>query len=165
VAITPPSDIVLDVARAADPERYRAAVERLARLRAAAGAETTGAPRSADGRATVDGPTGRAAPHALAAHGHGHSHGMPIPRRRLDAYGQFEAFVLQSFIESMLPRNATNVYGRGTAGEIWRSMLAEKMGEELARSGQVGIARRLAAAAPAPDAVPAPDGPPTSGRS
>ena len=65
-------------------------------------------------------------------------------RRRLDAYGQFEAFVLQSCIQSMLPRNATNVYGKGSAGEFWRSMLAEKMGEELARSGQVGIARRLA---------------------
>ena len=36
VAITPPSDIVLDVARAADPEKYRVAAERLARLRATA---------------------------------------------------------------------------------------------------------------------------------
>ena len=34
VAITPPTDIVLDVARAADPDAYRAAAERLARLRA-----------------------------------------------------------------------------------------------------------------------------------
>ena len=67
------------------------------------------------------------------------------PRRRLDAYGQFEAFVLQSFVQSMLPKNATNVFGKGSAGEFWKSMLAEKMGEELARSGQVGIARRLAA--------------------
>jgi hypothetical protein len=33
VAIKPPSDIVLDVARAADPEKYRMAAERLARLR------------------------------------------------------------------------------------------------------------------------------------
>jgi len=66
-------------------------------------------------------------------------------RSRLDASGQFEAFVLQSFVQSMLPKNATNVYGRGTAGEVWRSMLAEKIGEELARSGQVGIAQRLAA--------------------
>ena len=67
------------------------------------------------------------------------------PRRRLDAYGQFEFFVLQSFVQSMLPKNATNVFGKGSAGEFWKSMLAEKMGDELARSGQVGIARRLAA--------------------
>jgi Rod binding domain-containing protein len=71
----------------------------------------------------------------------------------LDAYGQFESYVLQSFLQSMLPRNATNVYGRGSAGEFWRSMLAEKMGDELARSGQVGIARRLAAG-PTPSSQP-----------
>jgi hypothetical protein len=65
--------------------------------------------------------------------------------RWLDAYGQFEAFVLQTFVQSMLPKNATSVFGSGTAGEVWKSMLAEKMGGELARSGQVGIARRLAA--------------------
>ena len=74
---------------------------------------------------------------------------MPAPARSRAAgsiaYGQFEAFVLQSFVQSMLPKNATNVFGKGSAGEFWKSMLAEKMGDELARSGQVGIARRLAA--------------------
>jgi Rod binding domain-containing protein len=44
----------------------------------------------------------------------------------------------------MLPKNATNVYGKGTAGEVWRSMLAERIGEELAKSGEIGIADRLA---------------------
>lgn len=91
------------------------------------------------------------------------------PHRRLDAYGQFEAFILQSFVQSMLPKNATNVYGRGTAGEIWRSMLAERIGEELARSGQVGIAQRLAAAANRNQAAnenePAPAAPVEQGRS
>jgi hypothetical protein len=84
-------------------------------------------------------------------------------RRRLDAYGQFEAFVLQSFIESMLPRNAINVFGRGSAGEFWRSMLAEKMGGELARGGSVGIATRLAATGPHPvhPIVSTTAGPPT----
>ena len=53
--------------------------------------------------------------------------------------------MLQSFVQSMLPKNATSVFGKGTAGEVWSSMLAEKMGDELARSGQVGIAQRLAA--------------------
>ena len=133
MAITPPTDIVLDVARAADPERYRAAVERLARLRA--GAEVQSSPSQA------------AEPSAARP-----AAGLPLEagnraqsRRRLDAYGQFEAFVVQSFLQSMLPRNATTVFGRGSAGEFWRSMLAEKMGDELARSGQLGIAARLAA--------------------
>ena len=138
MAITPPSDIVLDVARAADPEKYRAAVERLTRLRATAAASTA---------------TFMPATQAPAAPCHRHRvllpPAMPAPVRnhaaRLDAYGQFESFVLQSFVQSMLPKNATNVFGKGSAGEFWKSMLAEKMGDELARSGQVGIARRLAA--------------------
>jgi peptidoglycan hydrolase FlgJ len=139
VAINPASDIVLDVARAADPEKYRAAVERLARLRAAApsdevfmppmGPQVPAAPASAP-ETTVPGP----------------AYASPAGERRpqLDAYGKFEAFVLQSFLESMLPKNATAVFGKGSAGEFWRSMLAEKLGTELARSGQVGIAQRLA---------------------
>jgi peptidoglycan hydrolase FlgJ len=136
VAITPPSDIVLDVARAADPERYRLAVDQLARLRATAAAANDasippGGPGASAGSVANAGPPGR-------------------NPRRPDAYGQFEAFVLQSFLQSMLPRNASNVYGRGTAGEVWRSMLAEQLGGQLASSGQVGIARRLAAGAPRP---------------
>ena len=53
--------------------------------------------------------------------------------------------MLQSFIQSMLPKNAKHVFGKGTAGEVWKSMLAEKLGAEIARSGQVGLAKRLAA--------------------
>jgi hypothetical protein len=141
VAITPPSDIVLDVARAADPEKYRLAAERLARLRATADGPSppavadasTAMPRSLTNSPLVSGPASTS--------------GGAQPRRRLDAYGQFESFVLQSFVQSMLPRNATTVFGKGSAGEFWKSMLAEKMGDELARSGQIGIARRLAAGA------------------
>ena len=138
MAITPPSDIVLDVARAADPERYRAAVERLTNLRASSAAADASRPPVALERP--------ATPATTVANDGGLRPVVPVrDRRRLDAFGQFEAFVLQSFVQSMLPKNATNVYGRGTAGEVWRSMLAEKIGEELARSGQVGIAQRLAA--------------------
>jgi hypothetical protein len=141
VAITPPSDIVLDVARAADPEKYRAAAERLSRLRATAASTQTfsvPAPEASVTSANVSArPTGAILPFD--------SHSGAQTRRRLDAYGQFESFVLQSFIHSMLPSNASNVFGKGSAGEFWKSMLAEKMGDELARSGQIGIARRLAA--------------------
>ena len=137
MAITPPSDIVLDVARAADPEKYRAAVDRLTRLRATAAASTAAFTPPTQAPATPAVITDAAATRDFAAGAQ--------PRRRLDPYGQFESFVLQSFVQSMLPKNATNVFGKGSAGEFWKSMLAEKMGDELARSGQVGIARRLAA--------------------
>ena len=58
---------------------------------------------------------------------------------------EFEAFVLQSFIETMLPRNAEGVFGRGIAGELWKSMLAGEIAKELARSGGIGIADMVAA--------------------
>lgn len=62
------------------------------------------------------------------------------------AYVQFEAFVLQNFVESMLPKDAESVFGGGTAGSMWKSMLAEKLGMELAKSGQLGIAQMIASA-------------------
>jgi peptidoglycan hydrolase FlgJ len=162
VAITPPSDIVLDVARAADPEKYRVAAERLARLRAAASAPSATAEFGA-----LTTPTTPTVATPAPAGNPPDAGGRTQSRSRLNAYGQFEAFVLQSFIQSMLPHNATNVFGKGSAGAFWRSMLAEKMGNELARSGQVGIARRLAAG-PQPasqstvGATPNPRAPPPS---
>ncbi len=70
-----------------------------------------------------------------------------------DAYVEFEAFVLQSFVEAMLPKDAESVFGSGTAGSYWKSMLAEKLGMELAKSGGIGIAATLekSRSAPGPD--------------
>ncbi|MEF2550832.1 rod-binding protein [Aurantimonas sp. A2-1-M11] len=53
---------------------------------------------------------------------------------------QFEGFVLRSFVESMLPSEASSYFGEGTAGEVWRSMMAEEIGNELAKNGGIGIA-------------------------
>lgn len=60
-------------------------------------------------------------------------------------YVQFEAFVLQSFIQAILPKDAAEVFGEGTAGEVWKSMLAEKMALQFAEAGGVGIAKMLQA--------------------
>lgn len=71
-----------------------------------------------------------------------------------EAFRQFEAFVLQSFIETMLPKNAEVVFGKGSAGAIWKSMLAEKLADQISRSGGVGIAQRIGGASAA-NALPA----------
>ena len=126
MAINPPSDIVLGSIRAADPDKYQTAAARLRRLALDAPPATLAASQSR-----------RAA--ALPATA------TPAPRRAAsDAFSQLEAFVLKTFIESMLPANAETAFGKGTAGEIWKSMLAEQLANEMARSGQVGLARRLA---------------------
>lgn len=71
----------------------------------------------------------------------------PAPAPKVEkAHREFEAFVLQSFIEAMLPDGADDVFGKGIAGETWKSMMAEKLAREVARSGQVGIAERIAGA-------------------
>jgi Rod binding domain-containing protein len=147
VANSPP-DIVLGVALAADPQKYRVAAERLRRMSAEA---ATGAavPTGVSSAAVQASPTGVPEnPTAVAPSGPPRL--APVsprqPRNPADAFGQLEAFVLQTFIQSMLPKNAQHVFGKGTAGEVWKSMLAEKLGSEIARSGQLGIAKRLASA-------------------
>jgi flagellar protein FlgJ len=137
VAISPPTDIVLGVALAAEPDKYRAAVEKLQRMSALAGARLD----ASEWQATLARETGAGIP---ASPG---QPSTPVPPQRRergpDAFGQLEAFVLQSFVKSMLPKNATQVFGKGTAGEVWKSMLAEKLGQQLAGSGQLGLADRL----------------------
>ena len=67
------------------------------------------------------------------------------PDKTAESYQRFEAMVLQSFIGSMLPQNSEELYGKGTAGEIWKSMMAEQLGTALAKGGGIGIAERLLA--------------------
>jgi peptidoglycan hydrolase FlgJ len=138
VAINPASDIVLGSMLAADSGKYQAAAARLRRLALAAPpADATPASRPA-------------APLPVA----------PTPRPgAADALGQLEAFVLKTFIESMLPANAETAFGKGTAGEIWKSMLAEQLANEMARSGQVGLARHLAQGLPGAGAAAAAEPP------
>jgi peptidoglycan hydrolase FlgJ len=63
--------------------------------------------------------------------------------RKVSPQEKFEAFVLRSFVEEMLPSDENGFFGTGMAGNVWRSMLAEQIGDELAASGGVGIAAML----------------------
>jgi peptidoglycan hydrolase FlgJ len=157
VSISPPSDIVLGVANAADPEKYRAALAQLQRLRdgVAAAAATDNAataqftvPPMADTKAASD-TASKTAPAssnsaALSASGDASSSAQTgTPDRELNAYKQLEAFLMRTFIETMLPKDATSVYGTGTAGDIWRSMLAEHTANEVTKASALGIAESL----------------------
>ncbi len=57
-----------------------------------------------------------------------------------DAAQKFEAFVLQTFIQEMMPKEAEGVFGSGVAGDFWRSLMAEKVAEQVAERGNLGIA-------------------------
>ena len=59
------------------------------------------------------------------------------------SFKRFEAMVLQTFIQNMLPKDGAAVYGKGMAGDMWKSLLAEKVAEVMADRGGIGIADRV----------------------
>lgn len=121
------TDIVGDVVNAAKPSKLRDNVAKLGGSSGPAGVELAGLVLNASG------PAADAATEPARA---------TNPREK--AYQQFEASVLRNFVEEMLPKSSESVYGEGTAGNIWRSMQADFMSQELAKSGGIGIASTLA---------------------
>jgi len=178
--IDPPSDIILDVARAAQPEKQAKATQRLAALAGGGGPDANsfaalleaparsqarpqtsfqadqarvemrnrdtlqvaGAARAADGAGNLRAQLPQMAP-ANAASETRSASAAPA-NTPMTPHQEFEAFVLRSFVETMLPDDATAAYGSGTAGEIWKGMKAEHIGNAMARSGGIGIAEKLA---------------------
>ncbi|GLR98462.1 MULTISPECIES: rod-binding protein [Bradyrhizobium] len=149
--VTATPDLVLDVLEAADPVTQRAATAKLDALKSA----------DADFAATMDAEIGKAAAGQSAKVSEsqlGAVNGPPVQVIKApasgDVYRKFEAFILQTFVETMLPKESEEVFGKGTAGGVWKSMLAEQLGNQLAKGKGIGIARQLAAAHPAgPDAA------------
>jgi peptidoglycan hydrolase FlgJ len=137
MAIDPPSDIILDVMRAADPARRQMATEKLAQAGSsqAAGAQFAAVMEGAQ-------PSNESFSCGVPEPAGVFYHGVPKAEPP-EAYKKFEAFILQSFIQSMLPKSSEANYGSGTAGEVWRSLAAEEMGKTIAEAGGLGIADRL----------------------
>jgi hypothetical protein len=71
-------------------------------------------------------------------------------RKTGDAAQKFEAFVLQSFIQEMMPQSTEGVFGSGLAGGFWKSMMSEKIAEQVAERGSIGIAEYVRAGHVAP---------------
>jgi len=112
-------DLVLDVMRAADP-----AAAEIARARLASFADRTGAAQFDVAGGTVQPP-------------------LAVSDATPETFMRFEAMVLQSFFQTMLPKDTESVYGGGMAGEMWQSLLAEQLGETVAMRGGIGIAERI----------------------
>ncbi|MDX3926356.1 MAG: rod-binding protein [Shinella sp.] len=136
MAISPPSDLVLDVVRAADPAQVQQAQAKLKSNRAAF--EATSLAEAGGGFNAAVGILNRDSAATTAA-GPADAKARAVP----ETYRKFEAMVLQNFVKSMLPPESEEVYGKGTAGEIWRGMMAEQIGSVIAEGGGVGIAESL----------------------
>ena len=126
--IAPPSQIGLDVMRPPALPDIAAARTELARRPDAA---FSVGDKGAEGRAAAGTPA--------------------VP----ESFRRFEAMVLQTFIQNMLPKDGAAVYGKGMAGDMWKSMLAEKVAGVVAERGGIGIAERMLGGRYAPEAKPA----------
>jgi len=160
----PKTDILLGVSNAADPARMREAVGKLRALSGDQGefasvlAANTAAARSATAKSgPEDAPSQPAASATPGSKATVAANTAGIG----DIFNKLEAFIMQTFIQSMLPKDAPAVYGKGTAGDVWKGMLAEKMGNEVAKSGQLGIAKRLATGSITGSALPKAAPPPS----
>ena len=155
MSIAPPSDIILDVAQAADPRRLQAATAKLNALATSSGGQavdfntllsSAAQPRPAgatlSGTSTLfNGPTG-------------------ATNSGLSPYQKFEATLLQTFVQEMLPKD-DNLYGDAASADAYRGMMAEQLANQLARSGRIGIARMIEKAhGPGPTAASAAAAPP-----
>jgi peptidoglycan hydrolase FlgJ len=136
MAISPASDIILDVARAADPQKAVIATRALAATAGDANPDFAGA---------LGNPRG-VAPHDFSYRNPSDSSRSvspsPMTPERKAAIG-LEGLLLKNFIDQMLPRDATEVFGSGVAGDVWRSMLSEKIADQIAKSGALKIGDRL----------------------
>lgn len=149
MSIFPATDLVVDVAQAADPQRLNAAVTRLAEM------SSTRARPNADFGDLVASVSGGTKPSARAALANGADMGVVarVETRALDsiqtakstskdAIEKFEAYVVQTCLETILPKEQS-IFGHGTAGGVWRSMIAEQIGAQIAKAGGVGLQRTL----------------------
>ena len=126
MAISPPSDIVLDVARAVQPSAVETAK---AELMKRAGATASGVSASFS---VAEGGKIRAGAAVSAARG-----------ETPESFKKFEAMVLQTFVQNMLPKDGSAVYGKGIAGDMWKSLLAQQVSNAMAEGGGIGIADRM----------------------
>lgn len=141
MSIFPAGDIVSGVAHAADPRKLAVAMKRLddaartaapldtsrfaAAIAATSSAASTGARPQASATPALQLTIREAAPTSEAAG------------------RKFEAFILQNWLEALLPKEESGYFGSGGAGNVWRSMMAEQLATQIATAGGVGIQRLL----------------------
>jgi peptidoglycan hydrolase FlgJ len=141
MAFNPSTDVILEVASAADPSRATVAAQR---LNALAGSNVPTADFAADLNRAASATGATTAPLPNAADMRSHLRAEPGGSDKLgQAKTQFEAMMLNSFVSEMLPKDTGEVFGQGMSGDMWRSMLAEQVSTQIAKSGKLGLARRL----------------------
>jgi len=137
MSIFPVTDLVSDVASAAEPRRLQVAMRRLVDL------SQTGAPNQtafavATPAPAATPPTGMIGLRARSA-ALQQTTAPTGAASSPDVLRKFEAFIIQSALETILPKSDHGLYGDAASGGVWRSMMAEQLGAQIAKAGGVGI--------------------------
>ncbi len=150
MAIQPVSDLVLDVINQADPYEVRAATRSLKASAVVSKDLPVSEPSWDSGSFSrimaeaedVIGTTqtrGKEGVESLQSMSNRYSRNF----ESADLGEKLESAVLQTFVKSMLPKETENVYGGGTAGTMWKGLMAEQLANQLAKTGSVGLAEML----------------------
>ena len=137
MSIAPPSDIILDVAQAADPQRLQAATVKLNTMATSSGGAAVDFASLLAGAAK---PAGGVKGTAAGT--------VPVPTQastvqpQMSPYRKFEAVLLQTFVQEMLPKDE-KLFGDAASSDVCRGLLAEKLADQLAKSGKIGIAKMI----------------------
>ena len=137
MSIQTATDLILDVVKAADPaiaQKAEALLEAASIRRSGQAAATPAFAEQLLASADGSGVLAQSKPVAPS-----------VQDKAAQSFQRFEAMILQSFIGSMLPQDNEEIYGKGTAGQIWKGMMAEQLGAALAKGGGIGIAERMLA--------------------
>lgn len=122
MAVQFPSDIIMDVARAADPASAKRVESKLAN--AAEGAGFSGVMEGVD----VTG---------------GRLSRVDAGSQKLSPAKEFEAVLVSKMVEDMMGEDENSYFGGGFAGGVWKSMMAEKIAQEIVKTSDFGVASKI----------------------
>nr|WP_119308967.1 rod-binding protein [Cohaesibacter haloalkalitolerans] len=147
MAISIPSDLVMDVVNAADPVERQMAAQKLGtaplqRLHYASAATGDGG-NSATDAASFEKQYASLAEPAVLSDASISRYAKGIARTTNPVSEKFVALMLHEMLETMLPRDTEGIYGEGLSGDMWRSMLSEQLGNQMAKSDMLDLASYL----------------------
>ena len=139
MAVTLPSDLVMDVLRNADPVRHSGAVARLQSPGTRFEAVVDGTASTTPGR---NGGTSWGSGSLTAAPG-----SRDQQNAKAGPYHGFERMVLRNLFESLLPDAESGSFGTGPSAGVWRSLAADQLAGVYADAGGIGLAKMMSARA------------------
>lgn len=146
MANKPLSDMVVDVIQGADPQAYSARIEKLQH------AEKTHSSQKFNDLVKKNKMVSHPKPLTNLYHKSSVTDSKSLDlenakifeqRKKQKTYQKFEALMLQNFVKNMFTSDDSTIFGKGQAGETWKSMMAESIGEKMAEAGGIGIAKML----------------------